>query len=348
MKALLDELRALPLLGRGRRRVGELLATLAERLAEHPDPAAEAAVVARGAELAFFDQAPGAAARLAAAARRAPGDEATRLALLTCRALAAEGRLSAARRLLDAVDDGEETAPAAWHLAAAAARPEERRAHLEAALALLRAPADDHERFRALLELADMHQEGGDVARARAALDRALALAEAHEDAVAAALAAALHGNLLVATGLLDEALPRLARAVELAEDLDDGLTLLAEGSVLLALHLDRRDWPAARDLAARLAAIATRRHNWLGFAQAAIAAAEADRHLAGEEAAVRGLAAALLRAREAGTAAAENLLKARLAELRAASETPERLDGWLREALDTPSPTGDAPSRHD
>lgn len=340
--ALAEQLLALPLLGAARREVLRALPRLATAVALRPDPTLEAHLLALGGALAQQDGRPDAARQLAEAARayvQAGLDErAMVLRFQAARALAQAGQPAQAEARLEELGEpplGWAAARAERQLCMASLPAEvqagERRALLEAALALTPSPARDHDRLELHLSLAELHLEGGDATRARAEVERAAALAGAHGDNVASCLVDAILGGLLVEAGLPAEARAPLQRAVEAADALGDDLTLVAQGSVLCAVELEAGDWEAAERSARRVLGAAERRGNWLGVADGAMSWATSLVERGAWTAAVAILLRTARVLRERAHEPSVNLIKARLAELRG-RVGPEEFDPVLRE----------------
>lgn len=333
-------LASLPLLGSGRARAEEICA----ELSAHPDRETARRLQGWSGLLLFAAGKAGAVERLTAAARTAAAageaDEALRLRLWLVRALAAERRVALGSALLDEIGAAAETSPelrADLHLARAATGHANARHHWQEALKSLPSPVRDLDRFEAHLCLGLLARDGGDVPRARTHWREALALAERHEDSRGRLRLAALLGNLLVEAGLLPEAETHLKTAVEAAWKLNDPLTVVAEGTVLAALQLGREDWAAAEATGVLLAEAASRRNNWIGMADAAITRSSARLGLGDIEGAVGLLWEAALLLRDLGAAAALNLIRARLGELRGVlgAELFDRVLGRITE-IDT------------
>lgn len=285
-----------------------------------------------GALLLYSSQI-GASDHLLEAARRAElaGAEEARLRalLLAARALAAVGRAASGQAILDELEGRVERYGSLFadhRLSLAACGHPDARRLWEEALPRLPSPARDADRLGVLLGLGILARGGGDSARARQRWEAALKLAQEHGDERERLRVGALLGNLLVEVGMPREAEPRLREVVQIAEHLGEGLVLLAEGTVLLALELGRQDWPAAEATAARCAAVASARNNPAAIADAAIARAACRLGQQDPPGAIRALwdAANLLRQR--GSLAGLNLIRARLAELRV-QLTPEVFD---------------------
>lgn len=333
---IVRQLGALGLLGAGLSRASALVPTLS------PDATRPWEIPYWTGVLRFYSREVGASDLLLEAAelaRRAGARETSlRAALLAARALAAVGRPSSAATLLEPLEaelQAHHTLYADHRLARAACGHPDARQLWEEALPQLPSPARDADRLEVLLGLGLMARNGGDGARARRHWERALALAQAHEDDRERLRLACLLGNAAVEAGLPHEAEPRLAEAVTLAERLDETLVLLAEGTILAALQLGRADYAAAEATAARCATAAAARNNPAAIADAAITRAAARQGQGDAQGAIRALWDAANLLRDRGSAAGLNLLKARLAELRA-QLGPERFDPlWM--AVATP-----------
>jgi hypothetical protein len=313
-----------PLLGASRKALLSALPRLAAIAASQNDPALEAGVLRLGAELAMQDGRPDAARQLAEAARAARQagqiEEHLVLRLRALRALCRTGKVAQARDQLEhlsPIPPRFRAAEAEWQMVAARCGATEAKRALLRALELLPSPARDHDRLEVLLSLADLHLEGGDLGRSKDALDAAAQIATAHDDPVAACHVQALRGNLLLEAGLQGEAEIALRAAVVAADSLGDDLTVIAQGTLLIALLQAQEDHAQVEPLARQLLRAAERRQNWLAVADATIAWAGT---LAAREAWSASIAILLRTARVLrgrGSEAGVNLIKARLAELR-------------------------------
>ena len=336
LEAALREAHSLPMLGRHKRRLIQLLASMSVHVARHPSALVEEQLLAINGRLATEDRREDAVRQLMEAARlasaRGAGLLSARHRLAAVYALAREGRLDAARarlRELALAAEGRPELADAWHLAAAACGHGAPRSHLEQALEVLHAPTDDHLRYDVLVRLFQIHLEGGDPQRARDMLVAAGEIARASDDGPAAVHVDAMLGNLLVEAALHEEARAVLRRCVEAAEARSDDLTVLSEGTILAALLIMAEQWAELVDLARRLLTAAERRGNWLGIADAAMSWSQG---LIGQDD-VEGGILVLVRVgsllQQRGASAAVNLIKARLGELRA-NLGPETVDALL------------------
>ena len=323
-QALLAQLATTPLLGQGRQQHRALCEQLGASLATQPDRAVQMQLIAAQALLRFSEGRPDASERLGEAARRAAdaGDTrlATRLRLTQARALASTGRAATAEVLIEDAAEAVRQDPALLpdlQLARAAVGEPEAPQLWLAALDRLPSPARDHDRLEALLGLGLAARDGNDPVRARGHWGRALALAQAHQDPVALHRISALLGHLCLEAGLPDEASRHLRAALDAATTLDDPLPQLSAGTILAAMALHRGDWAEAEALARRNATAASRRNNWSAMADAAITLSTCRLRQADLPGAVQALWETATLLRDLGAAAALNLIKARLAELR-------------------------------
>lgn len=321
----LREAHRLPMMGAPRRRLMQLLGIVAGALARAPHPLVEEQLLALNGRLAARDRRPDAVRQLMDAARMAAGRGAGLLAvrhrLAAVVALARTGRMDVAQarlRELALAAAGKPELADAWRFACMVCGRGDVRAHAEALLGLLESPLDDHLRYDVLVLLGELHLDGGDSGRARALLREAGDLARRWEDAAGAVHADAMVGNLLVDAGLFADARPVLDRCVAEAAARGDDLTVLSQGTVLAALLLTAEDWAAAERVARQLLSAAERRGNWLGIADAAMTWSTALVGMGEHDAAVKVLVRVGGLLRDRGAAAAFNLMKARLGELRA------------------------------
>ncbi len=123
-------------------------------------------------------------------------------------------------------------------------------------------PHRDHDRLAALLELADRCERGGDPYRARRCLDQALALAERHQATRQQGRVALLLGSLQLREGDLAGARASLERALLSAEQVKDSLVTAAAGTLNSGLLLHDGAWEPLLELTARLLPVAEQRVN--------------------------------------------------------------------------------------
>lgn len=196
------------------------------------------------------------------------------------------------------------------------------------------------------LAAAEAARSGGDAGTARALLRRETRQAPWNGEAWLRLGLAALEA------GDRDEAATALTEAWAFAAQ--DTWAGVVVGTVLSALRLDQGDRAGAVEVAARLAEAARHRHHPLALAAATITqVAAAHPPGAGPDAlpaAVEALVRAALELRQQGAEAAVNLVKARLAELRAGAD-PRDFDRALARAagvgaaqVDAPTSTSPAP----
>lgn len=141
-------------------------------------------------------------------------------------------------------------------------------------------------------------------------------------------------GLHLLSIGLTELALPHLCVAMQQAIDEDDTLMIVAIGVSLSAVRLEREEWEDARALGTQVVAAASRRGNWLGVADGLIT--QSTCMLAAGEPLVDVIALLLhggQHLNQQGAAAAVNLIKARLGELRVA-HSPAVFDAFLQQSL--------------
>ena len=141
-------------------------------------------------------------------------------------------------------------------------------------------------------------------------------------------------GLHLLSIGLAKLALPHLCATLQQAVEDDDTLMIVTLGVSLSAIRLEEEDWSEARRLGTLVVAAASRRGNWLGVADGLIT--QSTCMLATGEQMAEAIALLLHgghHLNKMGAAAAVNLLKARLGELRVAHD-PAAFDVHLKQAL--------------
>jgi len=217
---------------------------------------------------------------------------------------------------LGAVED--EPCPIDWLLTLAEMQPEHALTHLTEALDLLDAPHQAHFRLTALEDLAERLVAGSESELALRHLGTALELAQQWDDPGRVGQVHAQMAGIHLVGGRPDLAMAPLQAALDGALSDGDDLLVVAHGTLLCAMSLDRKKWKAAETCARQVLAAAERRGNWLGVADAALAwsSAHVGRQNLGPAVAI--LARTLLTLRAHGAHAGGALLHARLGELRA------------------------------
>jgi tetratricopeptide (TPR) repeat protein len=344
---------ATPLLGAPRRALLAGTAALAAALVDSPDPDVEGRLVVLGARLALAADAPGALDELLRAdriaLRRADLPTHRRLRLGIARALARRERLAEAQDALAALAADVAADPALradWALARAECGLGDIRTAWEDALSALPRPAGDHERRLAHESLAELHHSGGSSHAARHHFAQARAIALQHDDPVLAAHSGLALLGLLLEAGRPAEARPLVDTLWDEAGRIGDPLLRLALGSFRCALHLDGGTPATAAETALTIEALAWSRRNWLGVADARLTRATAAALGGDRDGAIVLLVDGLHRLVEVRAEAASHLLKARLAELRAAwgaADFDPRFDSIVGPPLpdDPPFPAG-------
>ncbi len=243
-----------------------------------------------------------------------------RIQLFQVRVLASAGRLGSARSLLAVVQPVASATPglgADLGLAAAATgHPDARRMWLDG-LDDLKRPSRDADRLESMVGAADASLAGGDSATARTLYRGALDLAEQHHDIDATLMLALRLGTLLLELGQPIDAAAPLQRALELGHERADSLVVVTAGLLLGGLALGREDWPAAEACGLATLDAGRVRRAWLAVADGAMTTATALAQQGRLEEAVGALLQTADELRGEGATAAQNLLKARLAELR-------------------------------
>ncbi len=318
----IDALFASPLLGRARQRALHQAGTLAMALLDAPDPVAEARLLAWGALHAQIARAPDADRLLLDAmgrcARLGRPVESIRCGLAFGRALAQKDDPAlAARRALPHIEAAADHPSLAGDAALTEAFVElgDVRDNLGRALALLPSPARDHDRLEAHLRLGEALRAGGDRSRAEPQLLAAWELAQRHEDGPGIVHTGVVLAGLRLSMGQRAAARPIVQAASRWASA--DALAAQALGTVAIALAIEAEDWAEVEQQADQIEAAACARQSPLGRADAGIARSVARCARGEATAAVQGLLVLGGALAEEGHAAALNLVKARLGELR-------------------------------
>ncbi len=320
---VLEVLRSRPLLGPDRGAAPARIRFVAGVLQELPDDQASTDLLALAGDFALeagHGEAVDRYLRGAESARRRADFVRERaMHLRACRAVARFRGSAAATGFfeeLGAVED--EPCPADWLLTLAEMEPEHAREHLTEALDLLDAPHLAHFRLTLLEDLAERLVAGSEPTLALRHLDAALELAQQWEDPGRVGQVHAQIAGIHLVGGRPDLALAPLQAALAGALADEDDLLVVAHGTLLCAMSLDRGEWTAAETCGRQVLAAAERRGNWLGVADAALAwsSSHVGRESLGPAIAI--LARTLLTLRSHGAHAAGALLHARLGELRA------------------------------
>jgi len=334
----IEALEAMPLLGSTREEALEA----AHRLTQQIDPEQSPELALRVIIVRFLAQPTQAnsIAQLATAETWATGEglkkTATTIQLLWCQAVA--------RVHPDAVrkDVFEQAVVAAnqypelcveQRLAEAACDVEHTDTHLRAALAAMNEPRFAALKLQAWLDLSSTLDAGADAEGALEALYEALKLCRdfsAHSRQIEVLIRLS---SLYMERGLNNKAKAFLEDALSLSKTADDDLNTVVIASILSALYLNLGQADQAAEAADLLLVTGARRGNWFAVVDGHITRStllllEGD--LSG---AIGRLVRAVTHLRELVPAAAVNLLKGRLAELRSTLGA-ERFDLYYRDAM--------------
>ena len=171
--------------------------------------------------------------------------------------------------------------------------------------------------LQVLLELTTAHLSGGDVPAAITQLEAAGELARSHGADRDSLRVAAMLGQLRLVQGMQRHARPHLEQAVDLAQRLEDDLSLLSNATLLSGIQLGAGEWALAEATAALQLPAAVRRHNWMAVADGAITKSTCALGRGDPPSSVSLLVQCSQQMRGRAPAAAIRLVQARLAELR-------------------------------
>jgi tetratricopeptide (TPR) repeat protein len=318
----IEELEETPLLGAGKTRAMDL----ADQIANAVDPNKRPEVALRLLIRRFkaHPEAAQSAAQLATAEAWAKSEGLDQLAshiqLLWCRQVALTSPEAVPRSILDAAIDAVRDDPsmgAVWRLALAAMEPVKARALREEALDLLPRPAEDKEHIEVHLELASAAAAGADQAQAERHLEQAMLIAEEHKDTKYICRCASRLGLQWLSRGRPDVATPWLQRALAMAQSREDDLQIVIHASLLSAIWLEQGELEKATETADVLLVAGARRGNWFAVVDGHINRSTISMLTGHPTEAIERLVRAVVRLRELIPAAAVNLLKGRLAEIR-------------------------------
>ena len=245
---------------------------------------------------------------------------ATQIQLLWCRQIALTSPEAVPKTIADtAIELAQQEASlaVAWRLAKAALHPESARALREEALTLMVRPAQDKERIEVHLELATAAMSGSDFAQAERHLEQAIQIAQTHQDEKYIGICASRMGLQWMVRGRTDAAIPWLEQALEMFQTREDDLQIVAHASILSAIWLEQNELDKAAATADVLLVSGARRGNWFAVVDGHITRSTISLISEDPTAAIDRLVRAIVRLRELVPAAAINLLKGRLAELR-------------------------------
>ena len=322
IEAAIIELEALPLLGAQKRYAQEL----ADRIALQIDPDANPSFALR-LMIRRFEASPLTAdsiAQLATAEAWASAEGehhiATRLQLLWCRYVGLTDPEAVPMEVLsEAVAHAQKSGglDAEWRLAMAAVHPNRNIELREEALSHLSQVSDIHHQLQVHMELATDRMHGADSDGAFAELSAALHIAEKQQDPEALGVCATRIGLHHLQRGRTTEARPHLEHALTLAQDSADDLNIVMLATLLSAIYLQANEPKATANMADLLLISGARRGNWFAVVDGHITHSSLSLLFGNNAEAVERLVRACLRLRSLVPAAAINLLKGRLSEIR-------------------------------
>lgn len=221
--------------------------------------------------------------------------------------------------LEDAIAHAKEmgTLEAEWRLALAAVNPDQASDLRSAALKLLPSPSEDATRIETLLDLADDQVRGSDTIAAQRSLEQAVDLATRHNDSEWMCSTLLRLGLAHIEQGRNATAIPHLQHAFDLACSTGNDLNIIMTGTPLAAMHMGSTNFQKAGFVADKLLISGARRANWFAVVDAHITQSAILLETGDPTGAINRLVRAAVHLRELVPAAAINLLKGRLAELR-------------------------------
>jgi len=246
--------------------------------------------------------------------------ERTRIQLLWCTTIGRHFPNAVPESMLtDAVDRAQRQGglEAEWRLALAVGHPDRASALRQDALPLLEKPADDAVRIQTMLDLADDYSRGSADDAALDMLARAVDLADQYPTSPLLCESLIRLSFALLLRGKRTHALPVLQRAYAVSCELHDDLSIVMTGASLAAIRLDEGATVAAKRIAEQMLVSGARRGNWFAVVDAHITLSAV--HLTNQRPtdAIAQLLQAVVGLRDLVPAAALNILKGRLAELR-------------------------------
>ena len=247
-------------------------------------------------------------------------DIATKLQLIWCASVARTDPEAVQEDVLHQALNTAEMLPdleIEYWLAKAACEPDHTDTHLRAALARMNTPRFASQRVQAWLDLSDVLTKGADLLGAKDALEAALALSREfgdHEMQIQILMRLGLH---YLERGLAPKAQGLLEDALALSQREQQDLHTVATASVLCAIYLENGHHDSASKTADLLLIAGARRGNWFAVIDGHITHSTVCLEVDDPQGAIEQLVRAAIHLRELVPAAAINLLKGRLAELR-------------------------------
>ena len=318
----IDTLEMLPLLGPSRAEARAMIAKLALRI--DPDLHPELALRVLIRRFLSAPVTPESSAQLSEAEHWAKSENLTlpglEIQLIWCAAVGRSHPDAVDQHILQqAVSQAEKLNVFAVErsLALAACDAEHADTHLCLAISLM-----DHQKWAARLkfawvDLADAKSRGADPSGAFEALHHARELAQHHQDPASLILTHTRIGLLHLEAGQIAKATPHIETAMAVAKAEEDDLTIVLTSTLLCAIYLNRDERQKTGETADGLMIAGARRANWFAVVDGHITRSTLLLLDGDQVGAIQRLVRAAIHLRELVPAAAINLLKGRLAELR-------------------------------
>lgn len=164
---------------------------------------------------------------------------------------------------------------------------------------------------------ADVSRRGGDGVRFRLFLKQAEEISQYLGNIDQHLQYVAIYANQLFLDGYIEQAQELLQQVVVKAQETNNHLLLLAQGTILSGILLNQQKWMAAASLSVMMEEAARIRQNWIGVSCAVMTRATVWHSQGQTEASIRLLLEHGRKLHEQGAIAALNLIKARLAEMK-------------------------------
>jgi tetratricopeptide (TPR) repeat protein len=318
----IEELEALPLLGPEKARAQALATQLSQRVNPDSSPRLALRVLIRRFLAGPSD--PAALAQLSTAEAWATSEgltaEATQIQLIWGATVGRSHPEAVNAQMLDeAIANAAQTNafPVESLLAKATRQSDQADTLLLRAIDLMDHPRWVAQRFCAFLDLASARIRGADAQGGHMALQEALHIANEHSDPEALIVAQTRLGLLHLEQGQTTKAQPHFEAALKTARREEDDLNTVLNSSLLCAIYMNQDDWARAGETADGLLIAGARRANWFAVVDGHITRSTLLLLDGDTVGAISRLVRAAIHLRELVPAAAINVLKGRLAELR-------------------------------